>query len=94
MSTNQLKLWNDTQPTLLINNGKLLKKTSIRKKESENILIDKTAEVLRLAELRRTLGQVLKEALIRLVEALKYFLHGLAVKQTTGYASDEKGFHP
>ena len=38
MSTSQLKLWNDTQPTLLINSGKLLKKSSIRKKESENIL--------------------------------------------------------
>ncbi len=35
MSTNLLKLWNDTQPTLLINNGKLLKKSSIRKKEAD-----------------------------------------------------------
>lgn len=38
MSANQLKLWNNTQPTLLINGGKLLKKSSIRKQESENLL--------------------------------------------------------
>lgn len=37
INTYQLELWNNTQPTLLINNGKLLKKSSIRKKENEKL---------------------------------------------------------
>ncbi len=38
MSVNKLKLWNDTQPTLLTISGKLLKKSLIRKSDIEDIL--------------------------------------------------------
>ena len=58
------------------------------------LLLHEAAEVLSLAELRRALGQVLEEALIRLVEALKHFLHGLAVKELTADSPGEIGFHP
>ena len=48
------------------------------------LLVDEAAEVLRLAKLGRTLGQMLEETLVRLVETLEHFLNGLAVKQMTG----------
>ncbi len=57
------------------------------------LLVHEAAEVLRLAELRRTLGQMPEESLIRLIEALKNFLHGLAVKQPAADATSEMLLH-
>ena len=58
------------------------------------LLIDKATEVLCFAELRGTLCQVLEEALIRLIKALKHFLHGLTVKQAARDSLREKCLHP
>lgn len=48
-----------------------------------SLLIDKAAEVLRLAELRRSLCEMFEETLIGFVKTLKHFLHSLAVKEST-----------
>ena len=57
------------------------------------LLVHEAAEELRLAELRRTLCQVLEETLIRCIKTLKHLLHSLAMKQTTGNSLSEMLLH-
>ena len=59
-----------------------------------SLLVYEAAEVLSIAERRRALGQVPEEALIRLVETLKYFLHRLAVKKPTADTLGKMRLHP
>lgn len=58
-----------------------------------SLLIDEAAEVLRLAELRWSLGQMHEESLISLIKALKHFLHSLTMQQTTRDAFGEMLLH-